>query len=100
MYYQEASALEQAQKDWNQSRILQRFKAGETGFPILLGACGHTDQAWHEERNRNDFMERKAQRESLIYALDVNDYRDFLGMSVELIGDERLLELMHESRSN
>ena len=111
-YYQEASALEQAQKDWNQSRILQRFKTGEvirgqfgyqeveTGFPILLGACGQTDQAWHEEQNRNDFMERKALRESLIHALDVNDYRDFLGMSVELISDERLLELMHESRSN
>ena len=112
IYYQEASALEQAQKDWNQSRILQRFKAGEiirgqfgyqeveTGFLILLGACGQTEQAWHEEQNRNDFMERKALRESLIYALDVNDYRDFLGMSVELISDERLLELMHESRSN
>ena len=66
----------------------------------MLGACGKTEQAWHEEQNRNDFMERKALRESLIYALDVNDYGDFLGMSVELISAERLLEIMHESRSN
>jgi hypothetical protein len=28
-YYQETSAAEQAQKDWNQSRILQLFKTGE-----------------------------------------------------------------------
>lgn len=111
-YYREASALEQAQKDWNQSRVLQRFKTGEiirgqfgcqeveTGFLVLLGACGETGQAWHEEQNRNDFMERKSLRESLCYALDVNDYRDFLGMSVEIISDEHLLELMHEARSN
>ena len=111
-YYQEASAVEQAQKVWNQSRILQRFKAGEiirgqygyqeveTGFIILLGACGQTEHTWHEEKNRNDFMEWKALRESLSYALDLNDYRDFLGVSTELVNDERLLEFMHETRSD
>jgi hypothetical protein len=45
-------------------------------------------------------MEWKALRESLSLALDVNDYRDFLGMSKELIDDERLLEYMHETRSD
>ena len=45
-------------------------------------------------------MERKALRESLSFALDVNDYRDFLGVSTELINDERLLESMHETRSD
>ena len=111
-YYQGASAVEQAQKAWNQSRILQQFKAGkiirgrfgyqevETGFLILLGACGQTDHVWDKEKNRNDFMEWKALRESLSYALDVNDYRDFLGVSTELINDERLLEFMHETRSS
>ncbi|MEK6750630.1 MAG: hypothetical protein AABZ00_00080 [Chloroflexota bacterium] len=111
-YYQEASAAEQAQKVWNQSRVLHQFKAGdiirgrfgyqevETEFLILLGGCGETDHVWHEEKNRNDFMEWKALRESLSYALDVSYYRDFLGLSTELINDERLLEFMHETRSS
>lgn len=84
-YYQETSAAEQAQKDWNQSRISQLFKTGEivrgrfgyqeveTGCITLLGACGQTDHVWREEENRSEFMERKALRESLRFALDVND---------------------------
>jgi len=44
-------------------------------------------------------MEWKALRESLSYALDVSDYRDFLGVSPELINDERLLEFMHRNRA-
>ena len=111
-YYQETSAAEQAQKDWNQSRILQLFKTGEivrgrygyqeveTGYITLLGACGQADHVWREEENRGEFMERKALRESLSFALDVNDYRDFLGLSAELMSDERLLESMHETRSD
>lgn len=110
-YFQETSAAEQAQQVWNQSRILQLFKTGEivrgrfgyqeveTDYITLLGACGQADHVWHEEKNRNEFMERKALRESLSFALDVNDYRDFLGLSAELINDERLLESMHETRS-
>ena len=111
-YYQEASAAEQAQRVWDQSWILQQFKVGkiirtrfgyqevETDFMILLGTCGQADHVWREEEKRNDFMEWKALRESLSYALDVNDYRDFLGVSAELINDERLLEFMHETRSD
>jgi len=111
-YYQETSAAEQAQQVWNQSRILQLFKTGEivrgrfgyqeveTRYITLLGACGQTDHVWHEEENRSEFMESKALRESLSFALDVNDYRDFLGLSTELINDERLLESMHETRSD
>jgi hypothetical protein len=111
-YYQETSAAEQAQKVWNQSRILQLFKTGEiirgqfgyqeveTGYITLLGACGQIDHVWHEEENRSEFIERKALRESLSFALDVNDYRDFLGLSSELMSDEKLLESMHETRSN
>lgn len=111
-YYQEASATEQAQSIWNQSRILEQFKAGkiirgrfgyqevETGFLTLLGACEQTDNAWGEERNRIEFMEWKALQESLCCALDVNDYRDFLGISAEFLSDEQLLEFMHETRSD
>ena len=99
------------QKEWNQSRILHQFKTGEivrrrfgyqeveTGFITLLGACGQTDQVWEEEKNRGEFMEWKSLRESLSNALNVNDYRDFLGVSAELISDEQLLDFMHETRS-
>src|SRR5690606_16325153 len=111
-YYQETSAAEQAQPVWNQSRMLQLVKTGEiargrfgyqeveTGYITLLGACGQTDHVWREEENRSEFMESKALRESLSFALDVNDYRDFLGLSPELINDERLLESMHKTRSS
>jgi hypothetical protein len=111
-YYQETSAAEQAQQVWNQSRMLQLFKTGEivrgrfgyqeveTGYITLLGACGQTDHVWREEENRSEFMESKALRESLSFALDVNDYRDFLGLSPELISDERLLKSMHKTRSD
>jgi hypothetical protein len=45
-------------------------------------------------------MESKTLRESLSFALDVNDYRDFLGLSPELINDKRLLESMHKTRGD
>jgi len=59
----------------------------------LLDAWGHADHAWQEEKNRSEFMERMALRESLSFALDVNDYRDFLGLYAELITDESLSDL-------
>ena len=45
-------------------------------------------------------MESKALRESMSFALDFNDYNDFLGLSPELISDERLLKSMHDTRSS
>jgi hypothetical protein len=44
-------------------------------------------------------MEQEALRESLSFALDVNDYRDYLGMSPELISDEQLFLMMHSTRA-
>ena len=91
---------------------MEQFKAGkiirgrfgyqevETGFLALLGACEHADHAWGEEKNRFEFMEWKPLQASLCYALDVNDYRDFLGMSTELISDKQLLEFTHGTRSD
>jgi len=91
---------------------LQQYKAGEivrrrfgsqeveTGFVILLGTCGQINHVWQDEKNRGEFMEWKALRDLLSFAMDVNDYRDFLGVSTELLDDERLLEFMHETRSN
>lgn len=65
----------------------------------LIGGCGQAESVWCKEENRSEFMERKALRESLCFALD-NDYRDFLGLSPGLMSDERLLESMHETKSS
>ncbi len=80
-------------------RVQFGYQEVETGYITLLGTCEQTDHIWYEEENRSEFMERKALRESLNFALDVNDYRDFLGLSAELMSNERLLESMHETRS-
>lgn len=109
-YYKESAAAEQAQRVWDQSWILRQFKSGqiirgdfvyqevETDFTVYLGACQEAGEPWHEEEDRTAFMEWKALSESLSYALDVNDYRDFLGVSTAFISDERLLEFMHQNR--
>jgi hypothetical protein len=110
-YYQESSAAEQAQKAWDQSKILQQFKEGkisrarygyqevETGFAVLLGACEDPDHPWPEPDTRSEYMEQEALREALSFALDVNDYRDYLGISADLISDEQILQIMHSSRT-
>lgn len=60
----------------------------------ILTAWQEAGGPWHEEEDRTAFMEWKA----LSYALDINDYRDFLGVSTGFISDERLLEFMHQNR--
>ncbi len=109
-YYRESAAADQAQKVWDQSWILRQFKSGhiirahfgyqevETDYRVYLGACQEAGDPWHEDEDRTAFMEWKALSESLSYALDVNDYRDFLGVSTAFISDERLLEFMHQNR--
>jgi hypothetical protein len=110
-YFQEASASEQAQKTWDQSQILQQFKTGkisraiygyqevETGFTVYLGACTNPDKPWEQPVSRKAHMETLTMREALCYALDVNDYRDYLGVSVKLISDEQILMIMHKVRA-
>jgi len=48
---------------------------------------------------RDDHMERLALRQSICYSLDVHDFRDFLGFSLEDSTDKDLLETMHETRA-
>lgn len=110
-YYQETLAAEQAQKTWDQSKILQQFKEGkisrarygykekETGFTNFLGACEDPNKPWEQTPTRNDWMETEALQESLSFALEVTDYRDYLGMSTEVISDQQILEFMHETRT-
>ncbi len=110
-YYHAASASEQAQKVWNGSSILHQFKAGyleggrygyrevETGFIVLLGECGAARYLLGARDDRQNFMEEKALRETISYSLDVNDYRDFIGATPDLLSDDELIETMHRNRS-
>ena len=110
-FFQESSAADQAQRAWDQSRILQQFKAGkisrarygfqevETGFVTYLGACQEPDRPWDQPVARKEYMEHRAFRETLCFALDITDYRDYLGANPEFISDEQILRTMHEIRS-
>ena len=108
--FQEISAADQAQKAWDQSRILQQFKAGkirrarygyqevETGYVTYLGACHEPDIPWEQPVTRKEYMEDRAFRETLCFALDITDFRDYLGINPEYSTDEQLLRAMHEIR--
>jgi hypothetical protein len=110
-FFQEISAADQAQKAWDQSRILQQFKAGkirrarygyqevETGYVTYLGACHEPDIPWGQPVARKEYMEDRAFRETLCSALDIKDFRDYLGINPEYSTDEQLLRAMHEIRS-
>ncbi len=110
-YHEGTRAAAQAQEVWDRSQILQQFKAGrierarygyeevETGFEIYLGACEHSEDPWWPSETRNEHMELRALGELLSVALDVKDYRDYLGVSEKSVSDERLLRIMHAARS-
>jgi hypothetical protein len=110
-FYQQTSVVEQAQNIWNQSKILQQFKdgkiirarygykEGETGFVEYLGACERTDQPWGPPESRQEYLEEFALRHTICYALAVNDFRDYLGLSQEAFSDEKLLVTMHKDRA-
>ena len=110
-FYQQAPALAQAQITWNQSKILQQFKEGkikrarygykegETGYVEYLGACEHTDQPWERPESRQDYMADHSLRQTLCFGLDINDFRDYLGLSQKSFSDKRLLRTMHKDRA-
>ena len=109
-FYQENVVANQSQQIWNQSKITQQFKEKnirrarygyqevETGYKTYLGACDNQDNPWRIPGTRDEHMERLALRQSICYSLDVHDFRDFLGFSLEDSTDEHLLETMHETR--
>lgn len=44
-------------------------------------------------------MKQEALKGSLSFSLDVTDYRDYLGISAQVISDEQLLLMMHNTRT-
>ena len=111
-FYQETMVAEQAQDVWNHSRILQQFKAGqikrarygyqevETGYTVFLGICEKPEATWGTQESREEYFAEEALRESVCFALDIDDYRAFLGLSKKDLSDDKLLEGMHTVRSH
>jgi hypothetical protein len=110
-YYQQAPAAEQALVIWDHSQILQQFKAGKiirgrygykeggTGFVVFLGACESADKPWERTESREEYLEDRALRATLCYALYVNDFRDYLGLTLDETSDDQLIETMHHDRA-
>jgi len=114
-YYQDALAASQAQNVWDHSSIVQHFKSGkisrarygyqevETGYSVFLGGCNTPEeQPWGKTTSRAEYLVEKALRESIFYSLDVDDFRDYLGITQEIMDDEGVIRQLHEAsgRSN
>ena len=50
---------------------------------VYLGACEEPGKSWGQPNTRNSYKELLALRESLCFALEITDYRDYLGVSNE-----------------
>jgi hypothetical protein len=110
-YYQETAASEQAQRSWDQSALFRQFKDKkirrarygyqevETGFSVFLGACEDPANLWGRLDTRKEFLEDRALRESICYSLDVNGFRDHLGLTARASSNEDTLISMYENRA-
>jgi len=50
-------------------------------------------------KSRSEFMTGMALRQTLIYALDVEGFRAYMGIPLEWEDDEKMLASMHELRA-
>ena len=110
-YLQESVAAAAAQRLWDQSSILERFREQklirarygyeevETGYRTWLGECRNQDKPWANPASRTELMAHQAMRETLLHALDVNGWRAFLEIPFQIRSDDELLQAMHKARA-
>lgn len=110
-FFQNSLAISQAQNLWNQSSIVQQFKAKqivrarygyeetETGYTVYLGGCFDPEHPWVRNETRQEYLENHALHLSVNNTLDVPLLREYLAFSEDLISDEKLLFMMHEARA-
>lgn len=106
-YFRESIAIEQAQRMWNNSRIAEHFRQGrllrarygikevETGYVEWLGGCENPHAPWGEVLTRTVYLAHKAEELTLANALDVDGFREFIGIPVQVASDEQLLRALH-----
>jgi hypothetical protein len=112
IYYREDIAIAQAQQFWEKSTIVQQHRAGkvvraqygyeevEIRYRVMIGGCENPERPYLLEESREEHLERLALRETVIYALDLEGFRLFLGLSPDDISDEELLDTMHTQRAD
>ena len=63
-----------------------------------LGECHIPEKPWPKSTSRADHLAKRAMRETLLHALDVNGWRAFIEMPFKYATDDQLLQKMHELR--
>jgi hypothetical protein len=109
-HYDSQRAADQAQELWDQSTILEKhqeqkvfrarygFEEVETKYCVWLGGIDKPGDPWPKSQSRDDYLAELALRQTLLSALDVNGYRQHIGISSKYVSDEKLLESMHRAR--
>jgi hypothetical protein len=52
-----------------------------------------------ENNHTSSIFGGKALRKSIFYSLDVYDFRDYLGITPEVMGDDDVIRQLHEARA-
>lgn len=111
-YYRESVAVEQAQLLRNKSRVVEHFRKGnllrtrygvkevETGYVSWLGGCESSEHPWREAPTRVEYVADVAEELTLANALDIDGFREFMGLSQDEISDERVLAALHRRRAD
>lgn len=110
-YFTASLAASQAQIAWDRSKIVKAFGEGkvvdahygyeevETGYEIYLGACQKLGTATYAHDARAGYMARRAMRQTLLNALDLNGFRAHTRLTKKYVSDEDLLVQMHKERA-
>lgn len=110
-HYESQHATVRAQQLWDQSAILEKHKEHkvirarygveevETTYCVWLGGFDKPGDPWPTAQSRADYLAELAMRQTVLYALDVNGYRQRMEISSKYVSDDKLLESMHRARA-
>jgi hypothetical protein len=69
------------------------------GFDVFLGATEHVEKPFERAVSREEYLEECALLATLYYAFNVNDFRAYLGLTVDEASDDQPIETMHKDRA-
>lgn len=111
IYFQETITGAQAQQLWDQSEIQNLYRAGrikearygyeeiETGYWVWLGGLPNPERPWSKQKTRAEYMTECALEDTIVYALDLDRFREKMGGPSKWNTDENLLNAMHTRRA-
>lgn len=111
VYNETDAASARARQIWIQIGVQALYKEGkirrarygveeiETWYRRWLGQLDDPEEPWIEPSSREEHMAELALAETLVKALDVDGFREFIGMSKDQISDDELLVALHERRT-